>query len=390
MRAKFCRTAYLCTSLKFILLLSSGAAADNSINSVPDLSDAEHVRKRMRPERVSLATSQPQWDFKPAKNRFLTGETIWGKLTVTNPNKKFSFRFSPPYRGFLVDTIGIWSSKWNEDKKEWGSVEEILKVNQGYSEYQRQLQGKPLLLKSAEKYEASIALNGGPRLERGDPIAAGVPRVEWAAGAGFAKPGKYRVYLQYVNLEALIPFVGRHEKAMVLAPHDGKDKTRPLEAKPIVLGPYEVEVTVPKAKVGRELLKLIESWDKWYRTRETDIIVLLPTAGLEKLLDDPDMKSKELAGVRESLFLTQWTNKLSHLPRGQEARKASLEKLLVQVREARKETIGAPLKDNLGLVECFLTKAIGREGEAIKLANELGTADSQVFVEDIKPRKPGK
>lgn len=396
--------ASICMILMGILLMGESVAhddeplpKDHSIYLIPDNLDS-----RTRTELSRIRNQKdPVWKFKLVKERFLVGETIWGVLSVEN-RERFSFTFSPPYRGFHVATIGIWVSRQSDqnDNGRWEPLKEIFTVNQGYSNKGRsipaheQLPGKPITLKPGEKFQAMITINGDYDHSFEQPLSH-LHGLEWFGGVGFSKPGKYRFYIQYVNLEETIDFESRDGVPKGANPQDGDNPLLSLPIKPIVLGPFEVEVVAAKKTMPKEFTANLEQWDKLHAkiikerkqqgSNGVSYVSFGPDFDLTKLLADENVRAKEMDPVRFSLLLTQIHCDISKLSeKNKEEKTKALTKILKRLQESNATVSEGPLKDAYTLTECHVLYGLDKKDEALKLAKKLGTPDAEVFIYDVE------
>jgi hypothetical protein len=362
-------------------------AKDHPIYSVPRLTLPEKKRPDVdlnSPYRGKL----PVWAFTLDKTRFLLGEAITGKITIENMNKEESIHFSPPYRGFLVATVGIWVAR-RDEKTGWGKVEPLFQINRGWPSSTAELQGEPVNLAPGAKWQASFPVNGLMFLaEAAAKPDSVVPR--WFSGVGFTVPGKYRVYLQYVNLERSIPFERRWTSFLEDPPAQKPLKQIPgsvaLDLGPFVLGPYEVEVVALDGAETDELTERFQEWTKLFQ-REGKRFNVVPH-GLPDLLKLKALQSEPLLSVRDSLSLTQFQTEMLSLPKGADERTRILADLVVKVRDNRRKVPRGPLYDAFGMTEGYLRYYLGKTDDALGLARELNTPDAKVFISDYATKQP--
>jgi hypothetical protein len=342
-------------------------------------------------------------EFALAKKQFYQGEPIWGTLTVKNLTEDRFLIFSPPYHGQGVATVGVWRSYWQpqDNGGQWTKLEEAYRVNKSFTMVDErfpwaQYQGRPVNLAPGKQYSVALLIN-----VLQSPIYFEKPeKTSWCSGLRFSRTGKYRFYLQYMNLENHREFekrrIFRREEEARQAVFDNKGLVLPLG--PVVLGPFEVEVLPLPANVPKEVPKLLELWEEQFpfpRDGElgnrcfADRITVRLT--LERLAMDCSFQDEQLMDVGASLLLTSIRKQFSDIDdedkKGGKKGGEILEKLLDHVRSMRTRLKDSPLRDAYGLTECNILDAMGYTAEALKLARKLRTPDAEVFIDDVEYRR---
>jgi hypothetical protein len=357
-------------------------------------------------QHVVLPITPPRWAFTVDKKKFLLGETITGRLTLENTDKKAALRLSPPYRGFQVATIGVWVSRWQADGK-WSTLTPVAPVNRGrFSRFgAKQFQGEPVILKPGGRWEAAMAVGGEALLLDRGALREAELAPFWIGGFGFREPGQYRFYLQYVNLEEYRPFgverrTAAHRPAYVKEGPDNREERdipRDVPPEPVVLGPYDIEVLPLDGEVDDEgvqkFVRLLAEWEKTSKRHvDVDDLVLSASsfslAPLAELFETGTLKSPAAAPVRDSLALSQAQGQLFKLPADPAEKLKVQQDVLQRLQDARKRLPAGPLRDAYGLTECYLLLDLDRRAEALALARALQTPDARVFLADQGQERP--
>src|SRR5262245_21813799 len=54
------------------------------------------------------------WSCQLSAKEIAAGDTLTAEVTVRNPSDKYTYRFSPPARGFFVSNLQVWHRKVGE------------------------------------------------------------------------------------------------------------------------------------------------------------------------------------------------------------------------------------------------------------------------------------
>jgi hypothetical protein len=349
---------------------------DHQIYDVPNFGTSRGSQK------LAPALDKPvSWSFKLEKQRYHPGEIISGRLTLKNTSKRVAVEMSRPYHGVHVSTLSMWVSRWKQSGGvgEWSHLREAFKVNKGhYNPIDRQFQGKPIRLQPGDSYATKVPLNVW-QPEFSSPTSG--MAIGWYPGVGFTKPGRYRIFIRYVNLEFIMPFKYRLGAEITkLERKDGSLSVFP--AKPIVFGPYEVEILPWKGNRSESFSTILEGWEEgWHQRNDTDA---MPSRGeFMKLLEQPStimhldssiVASLQLSYVRERLLA------IGYLPRRATAAELTALCQLLYVRW--KDLRPSPLSDGYGLTLCQALNLQLRSAEAVWVAQELGTPDAIMFLQN--------
>ncbi len=365
-------------------------AKDHPIYRTPDLSYG--VGKSTPEVKHGQAQSTPpRWAFALDKKQFLLGETIRGRLTAENVGKE-ALRLSPPYRGFHVATVAVWVSR-RQTVGNWSTLAPVSRINRGFPRFGPwQFQGEPVVLKAGARWEAAIAVSGEARLLNRGTRKRIEPAPLWLGGIGFAEPGHYRFYLQYVNLEELMPFDRRKETASTTAdvksrPHRSIPGVRNVPSEPVVLGPYDVEILPPDGDGALDLGDLLATWNGAAK-RANNPVASFPLDSLPRLFETDTLKTPAAGPIRASLALTQVQGQLFKLPAAPAEKLKVQQDVLKRLQDARKALPAGPLRDAYGLTECYLLLDLGRRADAVALTRALQTPDARVFLIDHERDRP--
>jgi virulence-associated protein VagC len=298
---------------------------------------------------------------------------------VKNTNTDFILELSPPDNGGMVLSIISVSSTRLSD----GNLAEPVEVikspvdidERGMSLSRAACGGKPVILKPGETAQFNIWLNANYF----DKTMSSADRTDcgWHTGIGCYQPGKYRITVKYMNIEGLSHFGDRYIPADKRFLAEGKrlDKSKPvlIPPEPVGLGSVEVEIT----SLGKDslIVPLLKTWDGLARQKESDVFCIDQPERLRTILDDPIFKDRKLAYLKASLELSMIACQVDM---------GELEKMQTALEKGRLALKPDPLAEVYGLVECRVLKAMGKTGEALKLAEEINSPDTVVLVEDLK------
>ena len=338
-----------------------------------------------------IAVREPEVKLRLPKRRYLIGEPIWATLSVRNTDDRQPLRLSPPYVGQHVATAGVWRARWDWLRGgQFTGPFEVIPLNKGRRSSLPQAAifgGLPIVLKPGETYTATIPLNVAQqfhpvlRKPNGSELA-------WYAGAGLTEPGLYRLYIQYANLEALVPFgrdPNRAEQLEVMRElRPGEPLELPLQA--IVPAPVEVEIVPPQMKAWDPLqqqveldryLDLLRNWERAVLSIDGCLIY---SPSLDELPAVLESLHESETSIRQSLILTRLRFTFSAIDASDERYRMKVENVLTSAMEARTDVGPGPLADAYDLTICHMLRALSREAEAVELARKLDTPDAAVFL----------
>ena len=330
------------------------------------------VEKVQTLERLPIATAELKSDH------IAIGAPAWATLRLRNVTSRTTYRLSPPYVGNLVASVGVWRARPDPFAGlEWGALREIVSLNKTYRRYEFQLQrslrsyeGVPTLLKPGESIEAVIPLNVAQQVN--SPTEFG--DLWWFGGVGFTEPGRYRVYIQYANLDDVLPangnLVARTQRRM------GEPVDVPFQA--IIAGPIDLTVVPPPTKDVDKLVRLIREWEVTALVK-SDAVTTPNPEDVESVLADLDPAEQ---GIRDSLLLTRLRGRFSLLKPDAPDRGQRLQAILDECDTSYRRLLAAgdPLAGPYGLTECYVLRALGREDDVTNLAKQIGTPDAAAFV----------
>lgn len=323
----------------------------------------------------------PVWKFELSQKQFLLGEPISGRIIVENPDREMSYSLSPPFHGCLVSTISIWEDvNTGATSQATVKLREVYRINHGYripghSLASEQYQGKPIALKPSQKYETYVWLNVyQPPLQ--NDCQGG-----WYAGIGFSKPGRYKFYVKYMSVETQIPFAARKAKEDYRPPVHELGDPIPAPRRPIVLGPFEVEILPLPSEVNQPLSEMLSEWEKNDR-RPGDRGVGYETEGITKLLKNITPLGDKVQNVADSLRLTQIRASLGEQLGLEKKNPTVLAKLLGDTQTICARLNPSPIKDAYLFTECLILEAQGKLADALRVAATIDNADAKAFIAD--------
>ncbi len=375
--------------LPFLLHAGDPLPKKHPIYRTPDLSGGRPDNE-VKP--VYPPITPPRWTFALDKKQVLLGETITGRLTVENVAKETALRLSPPYRGFHVATVAVWVSR-RQQVGTWSALAPVFEVNRGFPRFGPwQFQGKPIVLKPGARWESRLSASGAARLLNRGTRKRIDPAPLWVGGIGFSQPGSYRFYLQYVNLEEIMPFARRRETAFgAEKPREPRRRFTPglrdVPSNPVVLGPFDVEVLPLPGEGALDVADLFAEWAR-SATGAGKRALPSPLDPLPRLFESDTLRSPAVAPVRASLALTQAQGQLFKLPVDPAEKLKAQRDVLKRLQDTRKGLPAGPLRDTYGLTECYLLFDLGRRAEAAALARALQTPDARVFLIDHEQDRP--
>ncbi len=325
-----------------------------------------------------------EWSFRLSKEKFELGEPIWGTLTVKNQSQEdVSVTLSPPMNGAKVSTISVWyipikegigKSLPDDEKTTWT---ELTKVNKGvYENRNLQYQGKPIVLAPGKSYSTPILLNVA------QPIGvhkAGL--VQWFSGIGFEHPGKYKVYLKYLNLEKIMPFEYRSSDKGRKIPAVKAGAALVLPYQPVVMGSIEVEVTGSNNEARAEWLIHLKHWNGLYRQADDGLMSIQPLAPNRETING--WVRKGMANDLAMSFELTWLRQATSVAHG-ENNKNAIKRYLVEIESMIPRAEEGPLKNAITFTQCELLLLLGEKQKAIELAEKLGTPDAIVLLEELR------
>jgi hypothetical protein len=332
---------------------------------------------------------QPELRIEVPKRRYAVGEPIWATLTMGNPSKRNAIRLSPPYIGQHVATAGVWRAQWDWLRGgQFVGPLEVIPLNKGRSPWPpaaASYGGVPIVLKPGETYTTVVPLNVAQQVE---PVLwDDGPQLAWFAGMGLTEPGLYRLYVQYANIENLVPFGTDLNRQVLLEMRElkhGDPSNLAFEA--IVPKPVEVEIVPPRMKAWDEThqqvdlhryLNMLRQWEPAVLETKDDMIGLPSLEELPAVLDS--LHESEVA-IRQSLVLTRLRVSFSAIDPREERYRANVENVLKDTVESRTQVEPGPMADAYDLTICHMLRALGREDEAVALAQKLNNPDAAVFL----------
>lgn len=358
--------------------------------------EAEIVAKKAEATVYSGSVHFPKWKITLPKHKFSVGEPIVATLRIQNNDKRYSYKFSPPFTGSRVATVGLWARTANSTQPgHWGELREVIPLNGGpiYSPIggrKPALPGRPIVLPPKSSLTTHLLLNVVQY-----PAVPGETGNRWLSGVGLDKPGKYQLFIKYVNLEGLAPFgnsymQGNDRLRKRLSQLSVKSTIIPLPwRKPVVLGPFEVEIVPRKSSaVNRHLSKLLAGWNK-IKGQASDVIGLVddqkPINALLKLLpaDQRDLAlSLSLTKLRAEM---EDRETLAKMPK--DVRKQKLQKLLDETKRLERQVPKGAVHDALLFTKCVILHALGQQRQAIALAKKVDSPDTKVLLFEWRRHK---
>lgn len=349
---------------------------------------------RLHNEVVRAARVEPEFRLRLSKRRYAIGEPIWATLTARNPSDKHAVRLSPPYVGQHVATAGVWRARWDWLRGgQFTGPLEVVPLNKGRSPSPPGAAcygGAPIVLAPGETYTATVPLNVAQQVEP-SLWQHGGPGLAWFGGVGLTEPGLYRLYVQYANLEVLVPFgTDLNEAAMPeLRGGGGAGEPADLPFEAIVPEPVEVEIVAPRMDAWDPLqqqadlsryVDLLRAWEPAVLNTKDDMVGLPRLEALAAVLDS--LHESE-AAVRQSLMLTKLRFEFSRIDPGDSHYPGKVKNVLAEAQEARREVEPGPMAASYDLTICHLLRSLGREAEATELAQTLDTPDAAVFLKQV-------
>lgn len=320
-----------------------------------------------------------RFGFRLLHGEIRVGELVEGQLTVDNPSSEAGFQISSPFRGVYVDTVGVWASRLGRDPNGndvWGPIEPLHRPNKGFLPGKGQVFRAFAGVRRELKPGDSMAVNLVATASQPEEVfrEASYGRARWEPGQGLDRPGKYRLYLNYVDLPFQVS--GQRGGALPDLVHCRKGPFI-YTGRTIVLGPYEITVKPGPKEVDTAIAELYAQREESAKARAEGRMLLVKSHKILDLLgvlrsakDNGEMfLLYDLTRIRERLVLEDRTT----------SDKEVLSPLLASCRKAGKETRSPCLRDAYGLTECQILLALGERAQALKAATALGTPDAAVF-----------
>lgn len=320
-----------------------------------------------------------KWSFKLSKEHYARGEIVWGRLVVKNDSPKISFRLSPPGNSRFISTVGIWTN--SVEGGSTGDVKESTELNKGNYFNDFFYRGPPLVLAPGEVYEVDIPININ-QVENQDtfPSVGKNTRTGWSPACQFGaefESREHKFYLQYVNAEA----IGYRSYSSFFSnkiPDKALTSSTPVnfDGYPMVLGPFEFSVDAEGIESGM-----------WANVRDQRVPVLSELRSMHRRNHDSMLrKTRQKSNLRwqyEFLFLKNYSptydlefapgKKVSQLAKSKKL--ANLEAVLSHLDSKD------PLVDYVQIERCETLNLLGYPLEAIRLAKQIKSPDSGVFLD---------
>jgi hypothetical protein len=359
-----------------LILVASAAMAqdrlpsDHEIFSLPKFT---FLRSEFKYRLYAVGVPKPEadlvWSVTLDRKSFLLGEPITARIKVANRSSHFTYRLSYPYSGHNVATVSTWTRQAHAEpasKKATSELTEFLRIRHGnYWDDRRLRSGPPLHLPPGNSIELEICLNVHDTFM----VTSNHKVPSWRAGVGTGKPGKYDIFLRYVNLDGL----WMRDKALYV---------EQVPPKPVVMGPLTVEILPP---TGIDTTKLEDQIARWEVNCEpTDSILETKVSDLQAITDalaDSDVPSA--AALRTSLQLSIVTHKLD---RTISRDKGGLPALLKEVRRIRDSAPAGILKNAARITECYTLIALDQNNAALEIAKKIGSPDARALVAELEAK----
>ncbi len=331
-----------------------------------------------------------KWSFLPTKKQYLLGETITGKLTVEHTGPVISYKFSPPYHGAEVSTLSLWCSRWQQegDKKgNWGPLKEIYQVNDGYYRSSKHKHsGKPIILGPGDRYETSVAINVLQTRSR-------LRGTGWYSGIGPFAPGKYRIYLRYINLNRIMDFPLRNNDILSSMKEEKRKNAFKISRSPLVMGPFNVEILPLNIPEEQEIINLLARWNGvvpvQYHFEQSgrdnfeysDQLTMFDEISPDAIRVASKLKYRKCISVRQAFMLTDIRYRLYKNHKAKSSQKMkTLQELDRVVQKVLKEKLPRAVADAWKYTRCQILLEQNRKEEALQLAKETATPDMIVFI----------
>ncbi len=225
-----------------LLLTSLGTARADDLPKNHPIHDVSEVFTRDAPDEVSIASvgSLLRWSFTLTKVEVEAGEPLCGILEVTNTSDRFVVELSPPYAGALVTTVGVWCARLDgQPAGRADGLREVVRNRKGFERTRGLFPGRPLRLAPGARHRVELPINV---YQEGPADGSRLESYAWLPAAGFARPGRYRVFLRYLDLECEVAYAATFPGPELELAARRDDDPLELPRAPVVLGPFEVTV----------------------------------------------------------------------------------------------------------------------------------------------------
>ena len=322
-----------------------------------------------------------QWSFELTKKTFDYGEIVWGKLKVSNTSSSSTFVLSPPGNSRYISTIGVWTRSRkgheNRDGDEISELTESTELNKGNYYNHFFYRGRPISIGPGKAYEVMIPVNVN-QIANDDTglLVADSDRVGWVPCAKYGK-GKHQFYLQYVNAEGVSwwPYSAFFTNARpdgILPPKHSR-----FDSYPLVLGPYEFEV----APRFHNTPQLFENYRNLPTPPPDDKWEVLHPAPHDRLISKmkPDVRWQfEFMYLKNSYPTYQLEFADGAGPSDVAKTNLKLQNLEAVLSHLAEDS---PLRNFVQMERCELLNFLGYPEEAIALAKQVDSPDTQVFLD---------
>ena len=316
-----------------------------------------------------------EWSFALERRTYRVGDTITGRLRVRNPNKQLGYLLSPPYRGVFVDTIGVWISAQDPTTRTWKKAYPLFRVNKGElpGSWPWSYPGRPLQIKAGTEYSVWIPVNAFQQAEFSPH--ADCLGMQWVPAAGPCNPGQYRLYLQYVDLDRYgcgSPVSDPAGKRFDIPPTVKLRRAAPI----VILGPFEFSVHPPQNETGATMLQLCRQWEGCFKDGRYEPLDLPSGASVSAIAEKLSSDENETAASLRLRLLRSRSSSWNETPTQKE-----LVSVLQDLKTIEQEVNDAALRASYALTQSYALYVLGKRQEALRRAEELGTADAVMLVE---------
>lgn len=321
-----------------------------------------------------------QWSFSLDKPGFFVGEPITGTVTVSNRDRA-AISFSPPMQSQFVATLSVWVRLAGEQADEDAGLRQISYINKGnYRNRSEQFQGKPATLDPGDSAQFPVLLN---------VVQFALPGggSTWGPEPGFSAPGQYEVFLQYGNLEDVLPYASRGAERALTAVDNTKPAPIPFSP-PIVLGPFKLTIH-PLADADEQtavetVLKAVELHAADQRHGAGDMCRHAACRGYLAEMDevphslDPD--HPELNVLRASWAFGKMRHRLTRLLVSRPG-PGALDPILADLESLSRLTLPKPFVQSLAVTRCEALAANGNMDQAVAELKAVAHPDGAVLLE---------
>lgn len=320
-----------------------------------------------------------QYDLSLDKERYTSGETIQLRIAAANPADQYTVQFSPIYHGSEVATIGLWVSRWDEERQHWGDQVRIYDFHKElFPPNKAVFQGKPVQLAPGERWGTLIALNV---MQPGRSAAEEIDRFPcWVPHPLFSSPGRYKLYIKYVSLESSASFASRGAKTAGIKP-EPRPGHLTLSPEPLVFDPIELTVSEPDGVNEMPWLKYFSDWSE--QSIHSGIATGLSPSTI-KTPEAIELEKWKKAGLALDSYvafrLMQVRSDLSAHTRSHD--RDSCRRLLGVLDQLAQKDVSQPLKNHIRLLQCEVMWWLGQKEPAILKSKEIQTPDAEIWRED--------